>query len=235
MDTLFRELSASEIDLVAGGETIYITGRRVWGGYGGWGGGGDGYDTEPRYEDPETPETPPPPVSPCELDAAKDTAAQSLANEIKAKADWTSREYAGLILRDSSGYIWFGELQAGETVAEALVRATAAGSPDYAPQTSFGSVPAGYTVVGVVHSHPDIGYNNAQDAQNKYPSADDYSNFSALVGTDSRFSTQAQFTQYIVGPDGVLREYDFTEGNVTPLNDTKAATRADLASDRPCS
>jgi proteasome lid subunit RPN8/RPN11 len=232
MQTLFRELSASEIDLVAGGETIYITGRRVTYGYGGWG-GGDGYDTEPRYDDP--PPTPPPPVSECELDAAKDTAAQTIAAEIKAKADWTSREYGALVLRDASGYIWFGELNAGETVAEALARATAAGSPDYAPQISFGSVPAGYTVVGVVHSHPDIGYNAAEDAQNKYPSADDYSNFAALVGTDSRFSTVAQFTHYIVGPDGVLREYDLSEGVVTPLNDTKAATRADLASDRPCS
>ncbi|HEX8466796.1 MAG TPA: DUF4329 domain-containing protein [Allosphingosinicella sp.] len=230
MQALFRELSASEIDMVAGGETIYITGRRVSGGWGGWGGG---YNTEPRYDEPDTPPTPPPPVSPCELDEAKDSAAKSIADEIKAKADWTSREYGALILRDSSGYIWFGELHAGETVAEAAVRAGPTG--DYAPQISFGSVPSGYTVVGVVHSHPDIGYDAAGDAQNIYPSANDYSNFDALVGIDSRFSTQAQFTHYIVGPDGVLREYDFTEGKVTPLNDTKAATRADLASDRPCS
>ena len=230
MQTLFRELSASEIDMVAGGETIYITGRRVTYGYGGWGGGG-GYDTEPRYDEPEP--TPPPPVSPCELDAAKDTAAQTIAAEIKAKADWTSREYGALVLRDASGYIWFGELHAGETVAEAAIRAGPTG--DYAPQISFGSVPAGYTVVGVVHSHPDIGYDAAGDAQNIYPSADDYSNFAALVGTDSRFSTVAQFTHYIVGPDGVLREYDLAEGVINASNDTKAATRADLASDRPCS
>ncbi|MEO7178620.1 MAG: DUF4329 domain-containing protein, partial [Allosphingosinicella sp.] len=204
------------------------------GGYGGWGGDG-GYDTEPRYDETDTPPDPPPPVSPCELDAAKDSAAQSLADEIKAKADWNSREYGGLILRDSSGYIWFSELQAGETVAEALARATAAGpGADYAPQTHLGSVPAGYTVVGAVHSHSDIGYDAAGDAQNMYPSAGDYSQFDALVGIDSRFSSGAQFTQYIVGPDGVLREYDFTEGHVTPLNDTKAATRSDLASDRPC-
>lgn len=200
------------------------------GDYGEW----DGYDSS----EPWLPQVPPPPLTPCELDGAKDSAATTIAIEIKAKPDWQEREYGALILRDADGYIYIGNIARGETVAEAQARATAAGQTDFAPETRFGSVPAGFTVIGVVHSHPDVGYSPSEDLQNRYPSdypgGGDYTNFENLVVSHPRFSSAADFTQYILGPDGVLREFDFTEGRVTQANDTKP-NRADLASDRPCS
>ena len=240
-----RELTLSELELVSGGNNSTVTevdeivvignpGGGDWGDWGDWGdygdyidGGGDGYGP-----------TPPPPQNPCELDGSKDSVAKTIEDAIKAMPDWNEREYGALILRDANGYIHIGEIARGETVAEAQARAIAAGESSYAPETRFGGVPAGFTVVGAVHSHPDVGYNNSEDLQNRYPSnysgGGDYYNFGQLVGNDPRFSSPADFTQYILGPDGVLREFDFTDGNVTYGNDPKAANRSDLSSDRPC-
>lgn len=243
MQALFRELTASEIDLVAGSQTIVVTGYRIgygssnygggWGGYGGGGGGSNGGYSTQDYSGGV--EYPPPPENPCVLDAAKDGAARTIEDSIRQQPDWNEREYGALILRDAAGYIHVGDLVRGETVAEAEARAIAAGDPDFAPRIDFPSPPAGYTVVGVVHSHPDAGYTPAEDAGNRTPSADDYANFGALVGIDSRFSSQANFTQYIFGPDGVLREFDWTDGQITSLTAAEAAARANLEGDRPCS
>lgn len=243
MQSLFRELTAAEIDLVAGSQTIVVTGFRLgygsssfgggWGGAGGGGGSNGGYSTQ-DYSGGGEIQYPPAPATPCDLDAAKDGAARTIEDLIRQQPDWNSREYGALILRDSAGYIHVGDLVRGETVAEAEARAIAANDPDYAPRIDFPSPPAGYTVVGVVHSHPDLGYTATEDARNRAPSADDYANFSALVGIDSRFSSQANFTQYIFGPDGVLREFDWTDGQIVSLTDAEAAARANLEADRPC-
>jgi len=254
MEENVRELSMSELELVSGGyntdhyEPPYdlgdigpVTpggggggGGWDWGDWGDWGDYGDGGGGSGDGGIP----MPPPPQTPCELDAAKDSVAKSIESAIKAMPDWNEREYGALILRNSDGYIYIGDIARGETVAEAKARAAAAGEENFAPETRFGSVPAGFTVVGVVHSHPNEGYNNAEDIENRYPSdyagGGDYYNFEQLVGKDPRFSSAAEFTQYILGPDGTLREFSFTEGRVTHSNDTKAAERSDLASNRPC-
>lgn len=240
METLFRELSAEEIDLVAGSGDIVVTGTRYGGGSGwsgGWGGGWGGGSGDGGFSsdnDPGSGEPTPPPQTPCELDEAKDEAAKGVEDSIRQQSDWAEREYGALILRDSSGYVYVQTLVAGETVAEAEARAIAAGDSSYAPRIEFGTVPAGFTVIGVVHSHPDVGYDAAQDLDNRYPSQDDYMGFSNLVGIHPSFSSQADFTQYIFGPDGVLREFDWTDGPVTYSNDPEAATRSHLESDRPC-
>lgn len=54
-----------------------------------------------------------------------------------------------------------GDIARGETVAEAEARAIASGQTYFAPETCYGPVPPGGTVIGAIHSHLDIGYNNA--------------------------------------------------------------------------
>ena len=253
METLFRELSADEISFIAGGDPgdIVVTGGGGggggwgWGGGGGWGwGGGGGYGTSGGGGgggDGPPPVNPPPPETPCERDAMEDSLAQALSDMIKSHSDWNAREYAASIIRYADGNYGITALTPGETMAEAQARATAAGQTSWAPETHFpvGEIPAGAMVVGVIHNHPDVGYTNAEDITNRYPSYNpgydgDYNTFDTLVGHDSRFASADQFTQYILGPDGVLREFGYSEGHVNAATDANAASRSDLTADRPC-
>jgi hypothetical protein len=56
---------------------------------------------------------------------------------------------------------------------------------------------------------------------------------------DSRFSNyfsnHAGFAQYILGPDGTLREFNARDGKITAANDSDPNSRSNLAGDRPCS
>jgi len=168
----------------------------------------------------------------CETDLQTDVLARQIEGLIKAKADWNSREY-GAVIYEVNGVIKMGPLTRGMTVAEAA----ASGLP--APETRI-SLPSDLgngQIIGVVHSHPDVGYSAAEDIINRYPSlysgGGDYHNFDALVGSDPRFANVAAFSQYILGPDGVLREFNASEGHVTSTNDTNA-NRSQLNFDRPC-
>lgn len=89
-----------------------------------------------------------------------------------------------------------------------------------------------------IHSHPSTG--DAQlDLTNRYPSdnpgaAGDNQTVDALVGHDSRSAPADEFTQYILGPDGVLREFNLANDHITKENDNNPCSRSDLTADRKC-
>lgn len=236
-----RLLTKSEIDIVAGGwgqSSITVTAPEPWwpplddgngndpnpDPSGPWSGGGDGGNN-------------PDPDSPCEQDAKEDALASAISDLIKQQPDWHEREYGALVVRYDDGTYGVTGLARGQTVAEARALGLDA------PQTAFSYNGPG-TIVGAIHSHPDVGYNAAEDIQNQYPSyyldssgkpSGDYGLFDALIGHDSRFPTSAdQFTHYVLGPDGVLREFSLKDGHLNPSNDTNPASRSNLAADRPC-
>jgi len=168
----------------------------------------------------------------CQTDLQTDMLARQIENLIKAKTDWNSREY-GAVIYEVNGEIKMGPVTRGMTVAEAA----AAGLP--APETRI-SLPSDLgsgQIIAVVHSHPDVGYSNSADLDNRYPSnyanGGDYYFFDKVVGSDPRFANAAAFSQYILGPDGVLREFNASEGRVSRNNDTNP-DRSQLNYDRPC-
>lgn len=169
----------------------------------------------------------------CETDRNVDSLAQQVANEINAISDSNEREYGAVIYINDSGELKRSSLTPGQTVAEAI----AAGLD--APETRIG-IPSDLgsgRILAVIHSHPDVGYSNSQDIDNRYPSNNpgqngDYQTFNALVASDSRFSNTAEFSQYILGPDGVLREFNASEGVVDRHNDQNPDDRDNLSKDR---
>jgi hypothetical protein len=170
----------------------------------------------------------------CEVDNKVDFAAQQISNAIKAMPDWNEREYAAIVWMTPDGQIHTSALDRGQTVAEALALGQTAPATNITVPNLNGGI-----ILAVVHSHPDIGYDAAGDLENRYPSDrptdGDYTTFEALVGHDARFSNNAAFAQYILGPDGVLREYNAKDGRINPTNDTDPNSRSNLAKDRPCS
>ena len=172
----------------------------------------------------------------CEADNKVDFAAQQLANLIKTMPDWNEREYAAIIYMTTDGQIRTTDLFKGQTVAEALALG------QVAPETKL-SAPADLgdgVILAVIHSHPDLGYDSAEeDHDNWYPSdrpdSGDYYSFEQLVGRDPRFANNVAFAQYILGPDGLLREFNAKDGRITRLNDPDPGSRTNLAKDRPCS
>jgi len=218
-------------------EPITVTGRRnvsegsdgdIGGNYGAgfYPGGTDGTGGPPTYVDNL--------ANQCAIDNKVDYAAQQVANLIKAKSDWIEREYAAIIYMTTDGQIRMTSLVAGQTVAEAQ----AAGL--IAPETHL-TVPSdlgGGVILAVVHSHPDVGYDILGDLENLYPSdrvgSGDYYAFEQLAGHDPRFANNAAFAQYILGPDGQLREFNAKDGRINTFNDPDPASRTNLAKDRPC-
>ena len=91
-----------------------------------------------------------------------------------------------------------------------------------------------------MHNHPDIGYNNAEDLVNHYPSYNgpvddsDYLTFQSLVGVDDRFASTESFSLYVLGPDGVLREFDLKDGQLSQTNDSDPNSRDDLYDQPQC-
>jgi hypothetical protein len=185
----------------------------------------------------------------CSIDLKADIAARQVEQLIKSQPDWNSREYGAIIYMTGNGDIKIGPLSRGDTVAEAQARAIANGETSYAPRTSialpgeFGGWanddPARPLILAVVHSHPDIGYTAREDLLNYYPSDGDYFNMAKWMEDDSRFSNyfsnHAGFAQYILGPDGTLREFNAKDGKITAANDSDPNSRSYLAKDRPCS
>ncbi len=184
-----------------------------------------------------------PPVpqdSPCEQDAKEDEIARGVEGLIKQQPDWNAREYGALIVRYQDGSYGVTALARGETVAEAKARAIAAGQTGFSPQLAYKyTSEGGAVIVAAIHNHPDVDYNRSEDMKNRYPSYDngsgDYGNFDKLIGRDVRLvSSVDQFTHYILGPDGVLREFNLKDGHLNPRNDPNPGMRSNLAADRPC-
>jgi len=239
----FRELDAKEIEAVSGGfgevddNIIIVNGVRSepidFGGAFTFG-PPEGYVGDLAYDFGEggTPPFAENMEHECETDRNIDSLAQQVADMIRSQSDSNAREYGAVIYYDTSGNLKMGTLTPGQTVAEAISAGLGA------PETRL-SVPSDLGlggIVAVVHSHPDIGYNNSEDIQNRYPSNNpgsngDYQTFNALVGS-SGFGNSAIFAQYILGPDGVLREFNASEGIVTASTDSNPSDRENLSSDR---
>ncbi len=60
--------------------------------------------------------------------------------------------------------------------------------------------------VGIIHNHPSNG-DPIQDATSRYPSARDWLTAQAFVDAGNLSS----FSLYLIGPDGVMREFDFAD------------------------
>jgi hypothetical protein len=170
----------------------------------------------------------------CHADSEADLLAREIENQIKSQPDWNAREYGALIYVNGNGNLKIGTLTRGMTVAEAQRAGFGAPRTTFSTPTDLGS--SGY-IVAAVHSHPDIGYSSRFDLENRYPSNNpgddgDYQTFARLIGADSRFTNSAEFSQYILGPDGILREFNFSEGIVNRSNDKNPMSRSDLSSDR---
>jgi len=59
-------------------------------------------------------------------------------------------------------------------------------------------------ILGFIHNHPDIGYNSSEDRDNRNPSAGDWGAYHQLI---SNHVAASDLSIYILGPDGVLREF----------------------------
>jgi len=169
----------------------------------------------------------------CLADETTDALAKQIEALIKAQPDWNAREY-GAVIYMVGNEIKMGPLISGMTVAEARAAGLPAPETRLPPPADLGDG----VILAVVHSHPDLGYDDDKDLENRYPSdrpdSGDYYAFERRTANDSRFVANAAFSQYILGPDGVLREFNLIDGRITAANDTDPASRSDLAKDRPC-
>ena len=170
----------------------------------------------------------------CLADLTTDMIARQIEALIKAQPDWNAREY-GAVIYMVGNEVRMGPLLRGTTLAEAQ----AAGGTSAGPHTDI-YAPADLgdgVILAVVHSHPSVGY-GTDYVPSRYPSdkvgSGDYFGIEQLVGSDSRFGNNAAFAQYILGPDGVLREFNFSDGRLTAANDPDPNSRSNLAKDRPC-
>lgn len=163
-----------------------------------------------------------------------DFAAQQIANLIRSQPDWNEREY-GAVVYQVGNEIRVGPLTRGQTVQEAIDAGLDA------PRTNI-QLPADLgngVILAVVHSHPNVGYEDVQDVENRYPSDHDYDEFDARVSSgslasDPRFANNVAFAQYVLGSDGILREFNKKDGRLTLSNDMTPDSRDDLYLDRPC-
>lgn len=223
-----RMLSQSELEAVCGGQDpghaysgeIVIPGYppgggSYWpggaGGGSGYGGGAGGCDTWDCSG--EGGGSSPPPTfyydySRCEQEVTLDAVAGFIEHAIKSQADWNEREYSALIYVDHNGNINIGVLTRGETVAEATVAGR------LAPETRLTIPSDALQIVGIVHNHPDIGYDAVGDLYNQSPSSNDWGVITAL---DQRNLYNPQlFNQYIIDAAGHVRQ--FTVGDISEFN-----------------
>lgn len=214
---LYRELSPLEMEIVAGGITTLdrVDALPGWDnpydvGNGGW--GDDWYDYyDGPYDsggggggDSDTPPCTCTAHNAAEVDAISDAFASKIARDIKAQPDWNQREYVSVIYKATDGHLAVGALQRGEGVYATI---------DF-PALGISAS----QVVGVVHNHPDsISSDPRGDNINRFPSQpgsgalnglSDWQAADAIVGAGADAST---LSLYILGPDGVLREYDYSD------------------------
>lgn len=205
-----RALTSIEMEQCAGGiETVTVTASRInfsWGG-GGYSYSGDGGGTRSFTPREVNQDEPPPPTD----EELVDAFAYYIQHDILAQTDHNEREYGTVIYQDRiTGEIKALPLTRGETVAEAERR----GGPGTPPETRISTAGTdGGVILAIIHNHPDIGYDNAGDQRNKLPSDNDWNAGQTLInGLRAETST---FAEYIVGPDGQLREYDYASGRPT--------------------
>ncbi len=178
-----------------------------------WMGRGD-----PWVTNPDTTTEPPPHVQDedfCENsfppEQARDAAAQQVAEQINQMDE--RLEHGAVLVTDGNSNVIALEIQTGD-------------SESLSTKSLFLSVlQAGYKfsdIVGLVHSHPaattsDVSQNIGLDAANRAPASGDYSFAKDIIKhlTSHEDFTVAQakafannFTNYIIGPDNILRQFD---------------------------
>ncbi|MBE5271631.1 hypothetical protein JAK58_02725 [Stenotrophomonas maltophilia] len=223
-----RELSLEELALVSGGAQMDTTDlppvdalppddggwpdidppdwTDPWdpGDGGGGGGGGGGGEAPPSaYE---------------QVDAQADTVAREVEALIKADPGYQSQELGTVIYRDAV---------TGEIKTSPLARGDASnpGAISY-PLLEWGITPG--QVVGIIHSHPAGVFPSETHEVNKYPSDNRTVGGVAYEGGDwgvadllrDNGMNAEEFRYYIIGPDGVTREYDFNDRDAETLGTT---------------
>lgn len=159
-----------------------VDGSPFPGGGGGGGGGGGEPATACQSHDPPT------------VDNYSDALAVDAADAIRARSDSTRREYGALIHRDAGGSLRLTPLVPG-TPTSVLY--------DF---SDLGVNPA--RIVGFIHNHPREVYDSSpQELQiNLNPSSKDWQTATQIVNAGAN----ADLLQlYIVGTDGVLRQFDY--------------------------
>jgi hypothetical protein len=151
-----------------------------------------------------------------------DTMAENFQDEVATKPDAGSREYATVMIMDATDAnapkFRYAPLAAGQTWAEAL----AAGQPG--PTISVDLPPLGQFdyIVAIIHSHPLQGDPNP--TLNRLPSAQDWGAYNTIKNLPSqpRLAPETAFSQYILGPDGTVRQYRQDGGQPTqPTSGTR--------------
>lgn len=162
------------------------------------GGGGDtDTDNEP------TPPEPPPPI--CQATAAfvvknySDALAVEASRQILGNVDHRRIEYGAIVYRDGGGTIRLSE----------LVRGQPGSIPGFPADVLRALTLPGSAVLGIIHNHPtDYFESEGERVANRNPSENDWEVAEALVGLGA---SPDLLQMYIVGPDDVIREFEFTK------------------------
>ncbi|GAB3350504.1 hypothetical protein [Lysobacter tyrosinilyticus] len=208
-----RELSKEELELITGGvvtlETVVVTAPAYWGDFGytdlwhdsfNW----DAYDG--YYGDTSGGGGEPPPPDCQSHDAGtvqgySESLASQATRDIRSRSDQSTREYASVIYRDAMGAIRSSATIAGGSSGQsASIDLQALG------------ISAGQ-ILGIVHSHPSGIYSSssAEATINRHPSTNDWAAADQIIAAGANPAT---FAHFIIGPDGVLREYNYSNKNL---------------------
>jgi len=169
------------------------------GGGGGWWEGLDLTDTITPGEGEPTCPMEQPPTTDEELDEATDAKAKDVADFL-SQFDLTTQEFGVLIYLDSNGVV-----RAGQVAVGTYEDASGEGRPIVQPDPT--GIDSYTQIIGYVHNHPS--YGGAPIASDNRPSSDDWAMMNALFNPpDGRPGADpGKFRHYIIGPDGVLREF----------------------------
>lgn len=149
-------------------------------------------------------------------EAGTDKAATEIEAMIKSpEREMAVREYSSVIIANfadpNNPSFQTGEVMRGESWAEA-----AAAGRDV-PQTVVRVPALGMydRIVAVEHSHPRVGVPDAE--LNKLPSDTDWGVHDALLSKygSSKMAPTYAFSHYVIGPDGVMRQYRQDGGRPT--------------------
>ncbi|ANH68648.1 hypothetical protein [Mitsuaria sp. 7] len=216
-----RILNQEELELITGGTTldsVYVGGQHPevpWeppyipdqpgdtGGSGGGnegGGGGGGGGDDDTYEPPCTCAHP---VGTEHTEPVVDAFAAKVARDILAKPNASSVEYMSIIYRRADGSV-------GTTSMASSGQMDSVSNPEI--QRVVNEAGGLQNIIGLVHNHPMAIVNDSNDTTislkaNKMPSTNDWNTAGVLF----QGRTDPNYALYVVGPDNVLREYDYKD------------------------
>lgn len=156
------------------------------------------------------------PVPNDQLDRHIDDTARALEKIIKADPRFNTTEIGTLIIKDRNGLINNGELVYGSAADPSSLEF---------PLQKWGVEPG--QVLGIIHSHPASLFPSSTHEINKYPSDNRTIGGVTYEGQDWRMADILRdhgmnpdtFRHYIIGPDGVTREYNFNDRDTETLGE----------------